>query len=153
MRETRSHLAGIKTIKEILESLMEDEFTLDILDDQCFTMDEAFKEMVNGNGTTSNSHGTLALMSSGKLALVPESTQPGDLIAGLLLPSFTESTNSYLVLRPRAVEEHDLEASLTEIFCQRIRPILHCSILGHCWVRFSRLCTAMSPLQNIGVRN
>jgi len=130
-------LSAIKTIKEILESLIEDDFALDDLDVQWFTMDGAFREMVNGNGTTSNSHGTLALMSNGQLALVPESTQPGDLIAGLLLPSFTESTNSYLVLRPRAVEEQDLEASLTEIFCQRIRPILNCSIVGHCWVKLN----------------
>lgn len=90
--------------------------------------------MVDSTGTTSNSHGTLALMSSGLLALVPELAQPGDIVAGLLLPSLTDSTNSYLVLHPSAVNEHDLEASLTEIFCQRIRPILHCSIMGHCWM-------------------
>lgn len=73
-------------------------------------------------------------MSSGLLALVPESTQPGDAVAGLLLPSSNEFENSYLVLRPHAVKEHDLEASLTEIFCQRIRPIFRCSIVGHCWM-------------------
>jgi hypothetical protein len=133
-----SHPAGVKTIKEILESLMEDDVTFDILTANSFYIHRAFKETVGGNGTTSNSHGTLALMSSGKLALVPESTQPGDLVAGLLLPSFTESANSYLVLRPRAAEVHDLEASLTEIFCQRIRPILQCSIVGCCWLQPSR---------------
>ena len=94
-----------------------------------------FRQPVGGSATTSNSHGVLALLRSGSLALVPESTQPGDLIAGLLLPSFTHATNSFLVLGDRAPKEHDLEASLTEIFGQRIRPVLHCSMVGHYWMR------------------
>lgn len=133
--KNESHLAGIRMITETLESLMEDEFTLDNFEGGFLYIDLAFREMVEGTGTTSNSHGALALMSSGLLALVPESAQPGDIVAGLLLPSFTYATNSYLVLRTIADKEHDLEASLTGVFCQRIRPIFHCSIVGHCWMK------------------
>ncbi len=151
--ENPSHLACVRTIAEILKSLIEDEFKLDIRGNNFYNIDEILRKVLGGTGTTSNSHGALACLSSGNLALVPESTQPGDLVAGLLLLSFTDGTISYLVMGDRPPKGHDLEASLTEISASELGLfyiVAWWDIVGcdPC----QQLVTAMSPLQNIRVR-
>jgi hypothetical protein len=80
------------------------------------------------------SNAILALTGSGRLATVPQWTQCGDVVAGLVLPSPTRSNTPFLILRPKKAKELDLEALLIEKIRQRIRPILHCRLLGQSWM-------------------
>jgi len=77
----------------------------------------------------------VALTGDGGLAIVPKSTRCGDIVAGLILPTNAKAfkgINPFFVLRPLVAEDEDLEPLLTAKFQQRIRPILHCELVGQC---------------------
>ncbi|KAN0096105.1 hypothetical protein V8E51_014910 [Hyaloscypha variabilis] len=78
----------------------------------------------------------LALTTNGNFAFVPKCTQCGDLVAGLVLSSNTKmrmiANDPFLILRPIVAEDENLEALLTAKFQQKIRPILHCKLVGGC---------------------
>jgi hypothetical protein len=134
-------LSGVQTCKKICDSLYDmthsepSELTVGDLDWLYLVL----SDITTGSGSTHSrlrswNTGILARTGCGRLALVPRWTQCGDIIAGLILPSDRIANNSFLIFRPMGATAHDLEALLTEKFGQRIRPVLHCKLLGLCWM-------------------
>ena len=132
-------LSGVKTCEKIWDSLYG---TTHSDPSELTLFDLAWIFLVLSN-TTSTTHSRLrswngsilARTACGRLALVPGWTQCGDIVAGLILPSGrVHSSNHFLIFRPMGATAHDLEALLKEKFGQRIRPVLHCKLLGLCWM-------------------
>jgi hypothetical protein len=132
-------LSGVKTCEKIWDSLYDtthskpSELTLYDVD--------WLSRVLSGITTSTHSRlrswnaGILARTGCGRLALVPRWTQCGDIVGGLILPSDRiHDSNHFLIFHPIKATAPDLEALLKEKFGQRIRPVLHCKLLGLCWM-------------------